>query len=95
MSVLPNTNSSAAEGYSTKVVSKQVLLLQGSETKLFAGKDVMFIEILKCVKNSRMHGRPLPKIYMRGLVYFVNFVEDTLFKKIYNLLGFTFHLRDT
>ena len=47
MSVLLNTNSSAAEEDSTKVVSKQVLLLQGSETKLFAGKDVMFIEILK------------------------------------------------
>ena len=66
MSVLPNTNSSATEEDSTKVVSKQVLLLQGSETKLFAGEDVMFIEILKWVKNSRIPGSQ-----------FCQFCEDT------------------
>ena len=90
MSVLPNTNSSATEEDSTKVVSKQVLLLQGSETKLFTGEKVMFIENLQFVKNLRMHWRSLPKIYMTCLLYCVNFVEDTLFKNIIYLdLPFT------
>lgn len=59
MSVLPNTNSSAAEEDSTKVVSKQVLLLQGSETKLLAGDELMFKEISDCVKNFGIHERSI------------------------------------